>query len=366
MARSTSSAIFAIFLGSTLATLPGCNTDKVPIGQQNEGGKTSDAAAGGGGVASTDGANADGGNAKTGGATGAGGVGGAVATGGANASGGIIGSGGSGAGGAFKSDAGCAPGWTMCCGQCLSPNAGICAPCSGTGGGAPSGGTTGDGGPGGAGGGAAGDDALSPVDLPLAVDRSAEGPTTVDLADGATACRSKSDCPQLGPSNAVWGCYMSYDVYRCGPVLSGNVGMACTDDAQCGGGNICRKTTISDGGLGSSALVCVRAVACTADSQCGAGQVCRSNPTVPIGWISPSGLVCSAPCSTDLDCAPTDKCESGGHCQARTCAECPSYLSCTSGTCVVPGCSTDTDCSGGYCVTGLCAGSLGICRKGCS
>ena len=89
MARSTSSAILAIFFGSTLATLPGCNTNKVTNGQS--GGKTSDAAPGGGGVTNTGGANASDGNAKTGGATGAGGAGGVVGIGGANASGGVIG-----------------------------------------------------------------------------------------------------------------------------------------------------------------------------------------------------------------------------------------------------------------------------------
>jgi Cys-rich repeat protein len=183
--------------------------------------------------------------------------------------------------------------------------------------------------------------------------------------DGATGCRTTADCPQPGPSNVSSACLMPNSAYRCGPVQPDRVGAACTEDGECGGGNICRGTTVTDGGLGSSGFVCVRAAACTDDSQCAAGQVCRGNPTVPIGWISPSGLVCSAPCSTDLDCAPTDRCENGGHCRARTCAECPSYLSCTGGTCIVPSCLTDADCSGGYCVDGSCAGSLGVCQLMC-
>jgi Cys-rich repeat protein len=184
-------------------------------------------------------------------------------------------------------------------------------------------------------------------------------------ADGATGCRSTADCPEPGPSNVGWVCLLPYATCHCGPVVSANEGVACTENSQCGAGLVCRATTVSDGGFSSSGLMCVPAVACTDDSQCGVGQVCREDLTVPLGLLGPTGLVCSPPCSSDLDCIGTNKCESGGHCQARTCAECPSYLSCTSGSCVVPSCSTDTDCSGGYCVAGRCAGSLGICRLFC-
>jgi len=157
-------AILAILANAAMATLPvGCHNDKVAVGPQHSGGQMSDAnpVAGGasGGASSTGGAIASGGNVKTGGATGPGGT---VGAGGVSASGGILGSGGSGAGGDTKSDAGCAPGWTMCCGQCLSPQAGICAPCSGTGGTGQTGGAPGTGGGGGAGAGDGG--AGGPVD----------------------------------------------------------------------------------------------------------------------------------------------------------------------------------------------------------
>lgn len=216
--------------------------------------------------------------------------------------------------------------------------------------------------------------ASQPADADLDAGPSTDASGTHGKTDATiTECRSDSDCPKPGLSNVPWGCVRPYDAYRCGPVEPNRVGAACTEDDQCGGGNICRAATVhddggmpDDGGLGLSGLACTRAVACTADAQCNAGQVCRGDPAVPIGWIDPSGLVCSAPCATDLDCPPTDKCSGGGHCQARTCAECPSYLSCKSGTCVVPRCSTDTDCPGGYCVAGSCAGSLGVCRPECS
>ena len=188
------------------------------------------------------------------------------------------------------------------------------------------------------------------------VDKTA--PLTNDA--GMTECRSDSDCAQL--ANGPWNCAGPNGPYFCGPVVQ--VGVACTVDSVCGRGSVCRETTMLDGGLGPSGKVCTDA-ACTDDSQCSAGQVCRKDPNVRIGELDPDGVVCALPCATDRDCAPTDKCESAGHCIARTCADCPSYFSCTSGTCVIPSCSTDPECPGGYCVDGICAGSLGVCRMTC-
>ena len=107
----------------------------------------------------------------------------------------------------------------------------------------------------------------------------------------------------------------------------------------------------------------ITVVNCTNDSQCGAGKVCHDDPRVPTQHLSPGEFVCASPCTTDLDCRPDHKCDSTGHCQARPCAECPSYFSCTSGTCVIPTCTADIDCSGGYCVNGSCAASRGVCQQ---
>ena len=142
-------------------------------------------------------------------------------------------------------------------------------------------------------------------------------------------CRLMSDCP--APANTgSWECVRPYASPRCVHHLPGETPVACTED-----------------------------------SQCGAGKVCRVDPTVSAIWLGPSGLVCAAPCASELDCPPTDTCDSGGRCQARTCTECPSYFSCASGTCVVPSCLKDVDCPGGYCVLGSCAGSLGVCKMRC-
>jgi hypothetical protein len=137
-----------------------------------------------------------------------------------------------------------------------------------------------------------------------------------------TECRSQSDCPS--PNSQT--CIGPYDAYRCGPLFPGQGRVDCTDDSQCGTGQICREAA---------------------------------------GWLGLDGLVCAAPCTTDLDCPPTEKCASEGRCQARTCAECPPYFSCTSGACAIPTCSTDANCQAGYCVKGSCAGSLGVCQPDC-
>ena len=80
----------------------------------------------------------------------------------------------------------------------------------------------------------------------------------------------------------------------------------------------------------------------------------------------PNGLSsCRAPCTSDDACAPTDACDSGGHCVARTCENCPSFLACSNGACLAQACAADSDCPGGYCVEGSCADRLGYCRVIC-
>jgi hypothetical protein len=157
-------------------------------------------------------------------------------------------------------------------------------------------------------------------------------PTTDLESDaGAIACRSNSDCPGPSSSSAGYSCLGPYEF--------------------------------------SFGCACEPIVGCTMDSECDGGSVCREDPTITPNCLmrggGDSGLVCSTPCTTDSQCAPTDKCEHGGHCLPRTCDECPSYFSCAAGACNIPNCSKDTDCPGGYCVFGSCAGALGICERNC-
>jgi hypothetical protein len=185
--------------------------------------------------------------------------------------------------------------------------------------------------------------------------------------NAATGCHSDSDCPRPGPSNVPWICFPAYAVYRatCGPTPPG--GRPCSDDADCGPGQVCQENaTVADGGLDAGGQVCVQAMACGQDAECTAGRVCRGGDIfAPAVDQNPTNFVCRAPCTTDPDCVPTDRCDSAGHCQPRTCAECPSYFSCTTGTCAVPSCSADEECPGGFCVKGYCAGSLGVCVLQC-
>ena len=116
------------------------------------GGTSATGSQGGAGGPATGGANGHGGS--VGGVGGVPGTGGQLASGGSMGSGGNVGAGGSATGGRDASvDAGCPAGWTPCCGQCLSPQAGICSmPCLATGGAIATGGATSSGGKTGAGG----------------------------------------------------------------------------------------------------------------------------------------------------------------------------------------------------------------------
>lgn len=168
-----------------------------------------------------------------------------------------------------------------------------------------------------------------------AADTREAGVVIYDSGEIYQTCRALSDCPATvnvpGIGSASWTCIEPYLVQHCGP------------------------SSYLDGLPG----------VCTNDSQCRAGTVCRVDPTTPIAVRGPTGLNCAPPCATDSDCLPTDKCAGDGHCLGRTCAECPSFFSCESDVCVRTTCLTDSDCPGGYCVTGYCAVSLGTCRLNC-
>jgi hypothetical protein len=327
MKLASTPAIVAILASATLATLSaGCHNDKVAIGQQNSGGQISDAnpAAGGasGGATSTGGVIASGG-VKTGGATGAGGAigaggvgasggnaktggstsaGGAIGAGGANASGGIIGSGGSGAGGDTKADAGCASGWTMCCGQCLSPQAGICAPCSGTGGTGATGGALGTGGRGGTGSGGSG------------AGGAADDAGTSDAASGScdtvttqAACDNRSDCHSVfvDPNNckcATAGCCAQFN--------------SCANGgrANCDGQVVCGAKTPYCAGPYVVSFTSTCFEGCVLQSECAAVDGAVTTPACP--QTAPvNGSSCG---SNSLSCF-YDDCPSTGRTQA-TCS----------------------------------------------
>ncbi len=169
------------------------------------------------------------------------------------------------------------------------------------------------------------------------------------------ACRADSDCAV----SSGWSCFGPNTFYACGPV--NNTSKPCSETAECALRQLCRN----DPSTADAGLVCTIDRSCVNDSDCGNGLVCRADSTVPSGWVGSNGLACAEPCTSDAQCPPLDKCETNGHCRARTCAECPSYFSCTNGTCAIPSCTHDAECSGGYCVKTRCEGSLGTCRMLC-
>jgi hypothetical protein len=132
----------------------------------------------------------------------------------------------------------------------------------------------------------------------------------------------------------------------------------CSTSADCGGDqNSCY-------GDYSPSCVCETSPACTTDADCMGGTVC--DPARSLFRCGAVALGCQAACTTDTECAAWQSCTSKGHCEARTCDECPTYLSCPAGGSGGPKeCSSSDECPGGNCVNGECQATLGKCGIAC-
>jgi hypothetical protein len=95
------------------------------------------------------------------------------------------------------------------------------------------------------------------------------------------------------------------------------------------------------------------------DADCGAGLVCD---------VGPCGLACIPSCKP-AGCPTGEVCGANLHCQPQPCdvveIRCPPYFICAPGQpgaqCLRQSCSSDPDCTGGFCVDGACYGALGMC-----
>ncbi|MDB4989974.1 MAG: hypothetical protein JWN04_5152 [Myxococcaceae bacterium] len=196
-----------------------------------------------------------------------------------------------------------------------------------------------------------GSDASSPI-IDASKGQTTDADASKKSADGGSlSCRTRSECS--GQHDVC------FDVYgTCGPNLDG---LRCATDSDCSRGTSCREP-----GDAGTARVCGAAATCSDDAQCDGGRICSRDGRPPFyDPASAEDTFCLSPCASDSHCAPTDKCDTEGHCRARTCAECPSYFSCTTDACEISACAADADCPGGHCVNQRCQATLGTCGPLC-
>ena len=194
----------------------------------------------------------------------------------------------------------------------------------------------------------------------------AEPPIDEDGCRGDLRCEYGEECccgachPSLvcQCGGGGWGCY--YTDACLVPFCPGE----CRDHRDCEGGAMCLAP---DEPLPCGACY-VPEHTCTDDADCGdLDLVCEF---VADGCICSPTTVCVPPCASAADCEEGETCTAGGHCVASPCtanADCPAHFVCTGSgmtadaSCARRACSTDGECSGGYCVRGRCYDTLGSC-----
>jgi Cys-rich repeat protein len=128
----------------------------------------------------------------------------------------------------------------------------------------------------------------------------------------------------------VSGSSVSFDVLGFTTFQPG-LGLACTADSDCTGGQVCQNGS------------CVDLTVCSSDAQCPAGDYCLNGACAPAndGGMPDAGLTCT----TDADCGARYACVSN---------QCVPVDNADAGVCV-----TDSDCaSGQLCVNGSCQGPV--------
>jgi hypothetical protein len=148
-------------------------------------------------------------------------------------------------------------------------------------------------------------------------------------------CEVDSDCPRAFP--------------RCGRGVPATVPLCqeCFGDVDC---PLDRAHCISTGAGAPSGVRLGHCAQCSATADCKTG-ICSDN-------------ACVAECGSTAPCTEFAQCGAAARCVPKPCttvSDCPAHARCTAGTCARITCSTNGDCSGGYCVQGACYSELGTC-----
>ena len=347
----------------SIGVLGGCGSDSEQDGtERNVGGSETLASGTGGAVASTIGGSA---GATDGGDTSSGGTGDTPGAG--------AGSGGKGAGSGGKGGSAAGP---------PSTSGGAGAGSGGTGG--STGGTAGT--MGGAGASSGGTDGGT-------------GATAGSSGYGGS-CRSVSDCPpdMMSTTTIIWSCVAPY---QRPPVSVGATGGAPSwcGAANCdppppeplGSGTTCQSEAdcpapSSDGDPVAAQCYLEECTECGTNAHCPAARPvcirvhgppddydyqacveCTSTTDCADGVCSKTNLTCVPQCEAPSDCPdPANPCSSHLRCEPQDCVDsstCPSHTTCRSGQCLRIPCSSDADCTDGFCVNGGCYEDLGICAS---
>jgi hypothetical protein len=100
------------------------------------------------------------------------------------------------------------------------------------------------------------------------------------------------------------------------------------------------------------------------DGSLGACRECRVTADCELGLCNEAGF-CEPGCDSDDDCDPNDVCGAEQRCVRAPCtsnADCSAQATCTDQACYTKTCTTDAECSGGYCVSGVCRETPGFCQ----
>ena len=139
---------------------------------------------------------------------------------------------------------------------------------------------------------------------------------------------------------------------------SGTTEPECTENAECGGGELCvegqcRTACLEDGDCPSELPICsdTLCVECDGDGDCGDGESCVDN-------------ACTFFCESNSDCSGGEFCTDDGECVPIECtddADCEDGEICNSEfTCEAVECTENADCAGGeLCNDGTCVSITG-------